>query len=74
MCTNTLSFSGKDVTQGKIAHPLSHLQYERQIFEKNILKGQNNELDFQLTPMCIFSYRKLPKTSKGSLSMQQNGG
>lgn len=43
-----MSFSGKDATRGKIAHPLSHLQYERQIFEKHILKGQNNELNFQL--------------------------
>lgn len=74
MSTNTLSFSGKDVTLGKIADPLSHLQYERQIFEKHVWKGQNNELNFQLTPMCIyiFSYRKLPKTSKGALSIQGN--
>lgn len=67
-----MSFSGNDVTQGKIAHPLSHLQYERQILEKHILKGQNNELNFQLhTHVYVFlSYRKLPKTSKGALSMQ----
>lgn len=44
--TNTSSFSGKDVTLGKIADPLSHLQYERQIFEKHVWKGQNNELNF----------------------------
>lgn len=42
--------------------------------KNTFLKGQNNELNFQLhIHVYIFSYRKLPKTSKGALSVQGNG-